>query len=339
MSEELYQRRSPDAPHIPQPTPPDLPYSEGAYYEHPANWPPPPLVTPSQSDTAQQPFVTAPQSSPARPPRQPRSRGKIILLVVLALVVIAGGTGLFFVIYNQQVAANNAHATATSISGATTTFVSAQGTIDARLHATATGNVQATASVSAANPNPYPPGGGTMALYSPLNNSPADADWNTTPGACEFINGSYRVFSPDAKYLGECGNGAGFSNFTVEVQVTIVRGAAGGVIVRRDANGEMYLFEIQINGAYSFIKYVDPQHTQVLAGDLSPVIHAGLNQMNVIAVVAIGSSFTLYINHQKVAQAHDRDSISSHGGLELVADPYANRAEAAFNNAKVWTFA
>ncbi|MBA2286187.1 MAG: hypothetical protein H0W02_11935, partial [Ktedonobacteraceae bacterium] len=130
MSEELYQRRDPNASYAPQSTPPDLSYSEGAYYEHPANWSPPPLVT-------------APQSSTARPPRRPRSRGKIILLVVLALVVIAGGTGLFFVIYNQQVAANNAHATATSISGATTTFVSAQGTIDARLHATATGNVQA----------------------------------------------------------------------------------------------------------------------------------------------------------------------------------------------------
>ncbi|MDQ2903952.1 MAG: hypothetical protein ABI456_02845 [Ktedonobacteraceae bacterium] len=337
MSEELYQRRDPDAPHIPQPTPPDLPYSEGAYYEHPANWSPPPSVTTSQSGTAQQPFVTAPQSGPARPPRQPHSRGKIILLVVLALVVIAGGTGLFFVIYNQQVAANNVHATATSISGATSTFVSAQGTIDARLHATATGFAQATASVDTANPNPYPPSGGTMALYSPLNNSPADASWSTTPGACEFINGSYHVFSPDGKFLGECGGNAGFSNFTVEVQVTIVQGAAGGVILRSDANGDMYLFEIEVNGAYSLIKYVNHQHTQVLAGDLSPVIHAGLNQMNVIAVVAIGSSFTLYINHQKVAQAHD--NISSQGDLELVADPYANRAEAAFNNVKVWTFA
>ena len=73
-----------------------------------------------------------------------------------------------------------------------------------------------------------------------------------------------------------------------------------------------------------------------LAGVSSAAITTGLNQSNVIAVVAQGSTLSIYFNHQKIAGASD--SAFNHGQIGLVADSNSHPSEVAFNNVKVWTY-
>jgi hypothetical protein len=57
--------------------------------------------------------------------------------------------------------------------------------------------------------------------------------------------------------------------------------------------------------------------------------------MNVIAVVANGSSFDLYINNQHINRASD--SAYSQGKIGLFADDYNNATTVTYQDARVWT--
>jgi len=61
----------------------------------------------------------------------------------------------------------------------------------------------------------------------------------------------------------------------------------------------------------------------------------GTGQLNVIAVVANGSNFDLYINDQKVGSASD--SAYSQGSIGLVASAYNNATKVTYQDARIWT--
>jgi len=67
----------------------------------------------------------------------------------------------------------------------------------------------------------------------------------------------------------------------------------------------------------------------------SPAINQGAGKLNLIAVVANGSSFNLYINSQKVGNASD--SAYSQGSIGLVAGAYNNATTVTYQNARIWT--
>src|SRR5207244_553512 len=106
-----------------------------------------------------------------------------------------------------------------------------------------------------------------------------------------------------------------------------------------DSNtGKLYFFEVCQDGTYLFSRYLDFTGNNVkdLAGGSSAAITTGLNQTNVIAVVAQGSTLSIYVNKQKIASAND--STFTHGQIGLFADVNTHHTDAAFNNAKVWTY-
>ncbi|HEX3643675.1 MAG TPA: hypothetical protein VHV10_20490, partial [Ktedonobacteraceae bacterium] len=63
----------------------------------------------------------------------------------------------------------------------------------------------------------------------------------------------------------------------------------------------------------------------------SAAITKGLNHSNIIAVVANGSAFDLYVNHQKIARTND--SSLSGGSLGVTA----GNSQVAYTNARIWT--
>ena len=73
---------------------------------------------------------------------------------------------------------------------------------------------------------------------------------------------------------------------------------------------------------------------QTLANSSNTAIYRGLNQINLIAVVAKGSTITLYVNHQQIARV--TDSTFSNGQLGVQAAPISHPTEVVFSNAKVW---
>jgi hypothetical protein len=90
------------------------------------------------------------------------------------------------------------------------------------------------------------------------------------------------------------------------------------------------------DGSYNLYLYRDLNGNSNLLANGSPsAITRGLNQSNVLAVMAQGNTLVLYVNKQRITSVSD--STYSHGEIGLVADAFNNLTEVVFSNAKVWT--
>ncbi len=331
------------------PPPPYTNYGSQSYgTQNPYEAPPPPnpYDTPAPNSYASS---TVPQyAPPSLPPSPPTPKpggnrtGLIIGLIALVLLLIVGGV-LALAHFGSQ--GNNARVTPTVPPAQATGTAQAQASAAAVAAVTATAQAQAsaTAIVNAANPNPYTPGQGKLALIDPLNDNSKGYSWDTsnqTDGTCAFSGVSYHASTPKTNFFFICAaQSTDYTNFAVEVQMKIVRGDCGGLIFRADTNtGKMYFLEVCQDGAYNLYRYNDftGNNSKNLTGGSSAAIVSGLNQMNTIAVVAQGSTMSIYVNKQKIGSAND--GTYSHGQIGVVADSSNNPTEVAYNNAKVWTY-
>src|SRR5260370_10715853 len=134
----------------------------------------------------------------------------------------------------------NAHAPATTLARANTkatavSIANATATAGVNAHATATG------STIAANPNPYPPGGGTLALLDPLSDNSKGFGWSENSTNCAFTGRAYHVIAPDAHLFAYCAaRTTNFVNFAYEVQMKIIKGDVGGIIVRANSTNNNF---------------------------------------------------------------------------------------------------
>ncbi|HXL37073.1 MAG TPA: family 16 glycoside hydrolase [Ktedonobacteraceae bacterium] len=305
---------------------------------------PPPNPYNAQVPASYVPSREAQYAPPPPPPSQPRGNrtGLIIGLVVLVLIIIVG-----------SVLALSHLGTQGSPTSATPTVAPAQATQAAQAHATTTAitavtataqaEASATAAVIAANPNTYTPGLGKLALIDPLSDNSKGYAWDTgtqTDGTCAFSGGSYHSSTQKTQFYYICSTGVpDYSNFAFEVQMKILQGNCGGMVFRYDSNtGKLYFFEVCQDGSYLFSRYPDFTGNNVkdLAGGSSKAIATGLNQTNTIAVVAQGSTLSIYVNKQKIASVND--STFTHGQIGLFADDSNHPTDVAFNNVKVWTY-
>lgn len=71
-----------------------------------------------------------------------------------------------------------------------------------------------------------------------------------------------------------------------------------------------------------------------LISGITPIIRSGLNQTNLIAVIANGSRFDLYINKQYVVSVSNPSY--THGRIGLLAKEKNNPTEVIFSYVKVW---
>jgi serine/threonine protein kinase len=257
-------------------------------------------------------------------------RGKVLWRTGIGIVLLLmfSGTWVFLnaVHHTRQPATLNLHTTTALANAAATVYPTVN------------------PSVIAANPDPYPPGGGTLALYDPLRDDSSGYRWDEAQPNCTFMGGSYYVTTLDQPILPILGCNAGltnFSNFAYEVQMKIIKGDAGGLMFRvvttMNAN---YVFFVSQNGTYSLYLYRGAASSNVttLTSNFSSAIKRGLNQVNLIAVVAKGRTITLYVNHQQIDSVND--STYQQGQIGLVAGSIAGTPTptiVVYSNAKVWT--
>jgi hypothetical protein len=184
-------------------------------------------------------------------------------------------------------------------------------------------------------PNPYPPYSGTLALDDSLayNNG---YKWGEDDH-CLFTGGAYHISKSELGAT-NCTAAPNFSNFAYEVQMTIIKGDAGGIIFRANtANWKFYYFRIGQDGSYALELFTDNlrSHAQTLKSGSNSIINTGTNQSNLIAVVAQGSNINLYVN------LHPIESVSnnaySQGQIGLIAEDINSPTDVAFSNARVWT--
>jgi hypothetical protein len=209
-------------------------------------------------------------------------------------------------------------------------------------NATATAQVaDSTATAIAANPNldPYQPSG-TLTLKDPLSQSQAWRNRSNTSwgGQCQFANGGYQISQSQPSKNFICSEDTQYKNFAAEVKMTINQGDCGGMTIRGNTDfSKLYFFRICQDGSYSFAKYMSSGAGDaiILRGGNSPEIKRGTGQLNVIAVVANGSSFDLYINHQKIDTVSD--NAYSQGSIGLLADAPGSATTIIYQDARVWT--
>ncbi len=245
------------------------------------------------------------------------------------------------------IAQANASATAQAGTKATATAqANASATAQANASATARANATATAQAIATS-NPYPPYGGTLALNDPLTNNSQGHNWDVYAlqgmNNCQFAGGAYESTSLDVSGGSEGSNSCiaentNFSNFTFQVQLIIVKGLCGGITFRGNgAAGNGYAFDVCTTGNYVFRIWTGGYYSEPApASGLSPAIHKVPGQTNTLAVVAIGTTMTFYVNGQKVLTY--TDSSYTHGQIGCEASEDSDTfTDVMFHNAMAWT--
>ncbi|TMC22070.1 MAG: hypothetical protein E6J34_07510 [Chloroflexi bacterium] len=278
----------------------------------------------------QQPVAASPYPTPAR-----RSSVMTVMLIVLTALVIGGGILIYYrsVYVPQQ---QQLQATATVVAKATGT-ADAYATSTVQAQATVSAQVTATAQVANARQGQYD----QITLRTPKLNDPLTGpganNWIVADG-CNFVNNAYHLVEDKQGFFLTCtGSANNFANFAFQVKMTILKGDFGGLLFRSDTNiTKFYYFHISTNGNYDFYYYPDNsgKTSQTLLTGTTSLIHAGLNQENLIAVIAQDNDLNLYVNGKYL------DSTSYNGPtagiIGVVADDSTHPTEVVYSQAQVW---
>lgn len=241
---------------------------------------------------------------------RPLSRQTVLRILLLLLVIVVSGGTLITAAINQR---SNVNALAIS------TAISATRTAQA---------------------GPAFPFSQILLLSDPLKDNSRGNQWEedgNSNGSCSFSGGNYHAsIALQDRFRACIALNFHAGNFTYEVQMQILKGDCGGLIFRR-TGARFYYFRVCVDGSYAFIRYTSDANTALnvtLRSGTHPAIHQGLNQANLLAVVASGSKLDLYVNRQLIAGV--QDTSYTEGEIGLVAKAKANTTEAVFSNLMVW---
>ena len=277
-----------------------------------------PQQEPQPAPDWQQPQPISPspsaQSLPMQQEAQPQasSPARILLLTIFVLLII-GGSGLIYYVTIGRPA--EFHAQATAIAQTLLTPMAPQ---DVYTNATR----------------------GKPTINDPLNN-PSNSTWSQSraPGnGCTFTSGAYHLNTSGNNLSAQCfSSTSNLSDFAFQVQVAITqRSGAGGLIFRADGTqSNFYNFFVSPNGFYELDLVANSRLAKLLNYGPSSAINSGLNQPNLLTVIAHGSTIYLYANKQNVATLND--STYRSGGIGLFAfKGTTSTGDVAFSNAQVW---
>lgn len=275
----------------------------------PINLEPPAGTVVEPSPAQQKPL---PPTHPAPPPRRGPSAGVTILFIILVLLLIGGGGGLTY--YATVFHPAELHAQATAV---------AQNVLaEATAHIETLSPQELYTQVTSRNPT--------------INDPLVSIIWDITPH-CTVTNGAYHASVSSKNEIAFClaalALGTDFHDVAFQARVTILKGDVGGLTFRSsfDAANQLqsYFFGINSSGGYQLFTL---QNT--LRRGTSPAATAGLNQANLLTVIAYGHTFYLYMNKQFITNISDETLAS--GGFGFFALDTQNPTEIAFSNAQAW---
>ncbi|MBE3561753.1 MAG: hypothetical protein IMW89_21400, partial [Ktedonobacteraceae bacterium] len=199
---------------------------------------------------------------------------------------------------------------------------------------------QAIAAATDSTKNPYPPSTGTLTLNDPLKDNTRGNKWaedSDVAGSCSFVGQAYHasMLLPGIEYC--FAQAASFTNVAYQVQMTLVKGDSGGLLLRgAPPAGKFYYCFIRSDGSYGIQLYTEKSTSPAgtLASGTSPAIRTGFGQSNLLAVVAQGNTLEMYVNLQKVATAHDNTYQSGYVGVAVHSN--LDATEGIFQDARVW---
>jgi hypothetical protein len=255
---------------------------------------------------------------PPRAPNPRRRRALILSLVAVVVLLILAGSGLLA--YNLAVVQPDMRANATATAQAAT-----QATITATAYADSPQGAYSAATR------------GTPAVTDSLNGQSLNEFSPTSDSHCNYLNGAFHVVELTSRSFYFCQGSGEYSNFALQVQMQIQRGDEGGIIFRANPNtGALYLFDMDTNGQFNFYIYKGFQgaDSMNLYGGVAPDFTVGLNQTNLVTIVARGEDVFLYVN--KVFAGEIADNTYLNGAIGLVANDDTQSTDVAYTNLKIW---
>lgn len=301
-----------------------------------------------------EPNLLGSTSSTQAPTKRPIfSKGTLItsLLVILAFLVVVTSFGFFFLLGANRATSttsNTPDVAATTHASDATSFASTA--IAQATHTNAVTQTPTNTNATTTTTNPttitttstFPPTGASLALNDPLSDNSQGYQWETKPdadGVCQFTNGAYQVNEHHTNTVEYCpGFNTSFgSNFAYQVQMTMVQGDQGGLIVQDDTHSISYYFILSQNGQYSLAYYIgnNKKPTNLTTGT-APSFNSGFGQINFIQVSVTSNNIALFVNNQFIQNVGI--SIYGFGYIGVFVKDVQNPTEAIFRNAKVWNF-
>jgi serine/threonine protein kinase len=253
--------------------------------------------------------------------RQHNSAVSKIIMGIMLVLLLLSGSGLLYYFAVIQPAKQRIHTTAT-----------ASASIDSRTKLYL-------AAIS-----------GNTVLNDALNHNDATTtNWveNTSSPdgkTCAFRDGAYYATALQqglSPCLVQGSNFSDLSDFAYQVQMTIIQGNEGGLVFRSDAidpnhypfSTNYYLFSVGSDGHYS-LSYQNTKNLVSLKRDTSSAIQVGLNNPNLLTVIAHGNTIILYINKKYVTTVSDHSRSS--GLIGVFAQKNSHDTDIAFRNAQAW---
>ncbi len=279
------------------------------------------LPQPSRVLTQEQPPAVIPKQQPQRV-----STARLTLLSILLALLIIGVSGIGYYAVAVRPAEFRAQATAVT-----------RNLLATQTQGTAQAYAQATATTAALTPQEIY----TRATSgTPVINDSLDVQEGSTwlqlsssLYSCAFSGGAYHIrFQKQAGAADSIAYGSLFNNLAFQVQLKIIAGAAGGLMFRLTNNGA-YFFGVEQNATYYLYIFKDNLPSLLTAGS-NAAINPGLNQPNLLTVVAESNHIYLYVNKQPVANV--TNSVFDSGQVALYAASTTGPADVAFSNAQVW---
>ena len=309
-------------------------------------------IAPVQSTS----FLAQAKQTYAQQKRRSLLAAVVLILVVVSLVIGSVGGGIMgtqaSAVNNRLQIANLARtlaATQTAQDATNTTSASTVGTASANVVSTATGRATAIAGATATSitrlastyPDPYPPAG-TLALVDPLNQAGAWQDFPDpdSTGSCHIKSGGYQVTRTTVGNYYTCDENEAYTNFAIQVTITITQGDCGGLFLRENSgDSQFYRFDICTDQTYDAGKYMS-NGIQKFFKTKSPTSGAikQVGQANIVAVVANGGIFDIYVNGQKIDSITDTDTdVYSSGTIGLMAYSSSSSTTVLFRDVRIWT--
>lgn len=275
-----------------------------------------------------QPFrvPTQEQPPPVAPQQQQVTMSKLTILVILLALLIIGVSGIGY--YAVAVRPTEFQIQATAVT---------QNLLATQIQDTAQAYAQATAATAALTPQEIY----TRATSgTPVINDSLDvqegSSWlqlSSSFFSCAFSGGAYHIRFQEQGKAAECvAYNSLFNNLAFQVQLKIIAGAAGGLMFRI-ANNDAFLFAIDRNAAY-YLYMARNNVPSLLTAGSNAAINPGLNQPNLLTVVAESNHIYLYVNKQPVANV--TNSVLDSGQVALYAANTTGPTDVAFSNAQVW---
>ena len=193
------------------------------------------------------------------------------------------------------------------------------------------------------------PKNGSFALFDSLEMENKNLGWVLPLDVCTFVNrtliATIKRGVTTSEHFHNCMiTTHPFTNFVYEVKMNFVRSNlsdCGGISFRNNPQTELqlYYFYICRDGRFGLVRYMDNKDTSknlVLTEAYSKLITRGVEHY-VLALVAQGFKFDLYVNQQFIASVKDTNVSFKSGTIGvLVRSTVIGTTQVSFSDATVW---